>query len=102
VPRFVLAELQNIADSEDALRRGRGRRGLEILNEMRLNDALKLDIIEEDPKDIKEVDHKLVYLAKKYKANILTTFLKNMIIKHEIFIQTSRSSYFSCYSNYLL
>lgn len=73
VPRFVLAELQNIADSEDALRRGRGRRGLEILNEMRLNDALKLDIIEEDPKDIKEVDHKLVYLAKKYKANILTT-----------------------------
>ena len=46
VPRFVLAELQNIADSEDALRRGRGRRGLEILNEMRLNDALKLDIIE--------------------------------------------------------
>jgi uncharacterized protein YacL len=73
VPRFVLAELQNIADSEDAIRRGRGRRGLEILNEMRLNDSLKLDIIEEDPKDIKEVDHKLVYLAKKYKANILTT-----------------------------
>jgi uncharacterized protein YacL len=73
VPRFVLAELQNIADSEDPLRRGRGRRGLEILNEMRLNDALKLDIIEEDPKDIKEVDHKLVYLAKKYKSNILTT-----------------------------
>ena len=73
VPRFVLAELQNIADSEDALRRGRGRRGLEILNEMRLNEALQLDIIEEDPKDIKEVDHKLVYLAKKYRANILTT-----------------------------
>jgi uncharacterized protein YacL len=73
VPRFILAELQNIADSEDPLRRGRGRRGLEILNEMRLNDALKLDIIEEDPKDIKEVDHKLVYLAKKYKSNILTT-----------------------------
>ncbi len=73
VPRFVLAELQNIADSDDALRRGRGRRGLEILNEMRLNDALQLDIIEEDPKDVKEVDHKLVHLAKKFKANILTT-----------------------------
>lgn len=73
VPRFVLAELQNIADSEDPLRRGRGRRGLEILNEMRLNDALQLEIIEEDPKDIKEVDHKLVYLAKKYNSNILTT-----------------------------
>ena len=73
VPRFVLAELQNIADSEDPLRRGRGRRGLEILNEMRLNEALQLDIIEENPESIKEVDHKLVYLAKKYKANILTT-----------------------------
>lgn len=73
VPRFVLAELQNIADSEDPLRRGRGRRGLEILNEMRLNDSLQLDIIEENPESIKEVDHKLVYLAKKYRANILTT-----------------------------
>ncbi len=73
VPRFVLAELQNIADSEDPLRRGRGRRGLEILNDMRLNDALQLEIIEDDPKDVKEVDHKLVYLAKKHNANILTT-----------------------------
>lgn len=73
VPRFVLAELQNIADSDDPLRRGRGRRGLEILNEMRLNDSLQLDIIEENPENIKEVDHKLVYLAKKYRANILTT-----------------------------
>jgi len=73
VPRFVLAELQNIADSEDALRRGRGRRGLEILNEMRINESLQLEIIEEDPKDIKEVDHKLVFLAKKFKSNILTT-----------------------------
>lgn len=73
VPRFVLAELQNIADSDDPIRRGRGRRGLEILNEMRLNQSLQLDIIEEDPESIKEVDHKLVYLAKKYRANILTT-----------------------------
>lgn len=73
VPRFVLAELQHIADSKDPLRRGRGRRGLEILNEMRLNSNLQLDIVEEDPSDIKEVDHKLVALAKKYQANILTT-----------------------------
>ncbi len=73
VPRFVLAELQNIADSEDPLRRGRGRRGLEILNEMRQNDSLRLDIIEEDPTNVKEVDHKLVYLAKKHNTNILTT-----------------------------
>jgi uncharacterized protein YacL len=40
---------------------------------MRLNDVLQLEIIEEDPKDVKKVDHKLVYLAKKYKSNILTT-----------------------------
>lgn len=73
VPRFVLAELQNIADSNDSLRRGRGRRGLEILNEMRQNESLRLEIIEEDPVSVKEVDHKLVYLAKKHNTNILTT-----------------------------
>ncbi len=73
VPRFVLAELQNIADSDEPLRRGRGRRGLEILNEMRINEGLQLNIIEEDPEQVKEVDHKLVFLAKKHNANILTT-----------------------------
>ncbi len=73
VPRFVLAELQNIADSEDAMRRGRGRRGLEVLNMMRQNDLVEIDIVEEDPVKVKEVDHKLVYLAKKYHTNILTT-----------------------------
>ncbi len=73
VPRFVLAELQNIADSTEPLRRGRGRRGLEILNEMRTSEGLQLDIIEEDPEQVKEVDHKLVFLAKKHNANILTT-----------------------------
>lgn len=73
VPRFVLAELQNIADSDEAMRRGRGRRGLEILNLMRQDPNVELDIIEENPEDVKEVDHKLVYLAKKYQTNILTT-----------------------------
>ena len=73
VPRFVLAELQNIADSEDSMRRGRGRRGLEVLNMMRQNELVEIDIVEEDPANIKEVDHKLVFLAKKYRTNILTT-----------------------------
>jgi uncharacterized protein YacL len=73
VPRFVLAELQNIADSDDPLRRGRGRRGLELLNKLRENDAIEIDIVEDDPARIKEVDHKLVYLAKKFKTDILTT-----------------------------
>lgn len=73
VPRFILAELQNIADSEDPMRRGRGRRGLEMLNLLRENPAVEIDIIEEDPKDVVEVDHKLVYLAREYGTNILTT-----------------------------
>ncbi len=73
VPRFVLAELQNIADSEESMRRSRGRRGLEVLNMMRQNELVEIDIVEEDPSNIKEVDHKLVYLARKYRTNILTT-----------------------------
>lgn len=73
VPRFVLAELQNIADSDDSMRRGRGRRGLEMLNMLRQNEAVELQITEVDPKQVKEVDHKLVYLAKKYQTDILTT-----------------------------
>lgn len=73
VPRFILAELQNIADSEESMRRSRGRRGLEILNMMRQNELVEIDIVEEDPANVKEVDHKLVYLARKYHTNILTT-----------------------------
>lgn len=73
VPRFVLAELQNIADSDDAMRRSRGRRGLEVLNMLRQNELVEVDIVEEDPANVKEVDHKLVYLAKKHHTNILTT-----------------------------
>ena len=73
VPRFVLAELQNIADSEDAMRRGRGRRGLEVLNNLRTTKGLKVDISEEDLPDIKEVDAKLVALGKKLGADVMTT-----------------------------
>lgn len=73
VPRFVLAELQNIADSDDAMRRGRGRRGLEMLNSVRNTDGVAFEIIEQDLPDIAEVDHKLVGLAKKLGAHILTT-----------------------------
>lgn len=73
VPRFVLAELQYIADSEDPLRRSRGRRGLELLNTLKKSEAVDLEIVEQDPENIKEVDHKLVYLAKKFKTDILTT-----------------------------
>ncbi len=73
VPRFILAELQNIADSEDPMRRGRGRRGLEMLNLLRENPDVEIDIIDENPVDVPEVDHKLVHLAREYDTNILTT-----------------------------
>ncbi|MEI6862926.1 MAG: PIN domain-containing protein, partial [Candidatus Omnitrophota bacterium] len=72
IPRFVLKELQHIADSEDALRRNRGRRGLDILNKIQKNTALDVKIQEDDFPEIKEVDAKLVKLAKLLGAKVLT------------------------------
>lgn len=73
VPRFVLAELQNIADSEDAMRRGRGRRGLEMLKTIRETSGLVVEVVDQDFEDIKEVDAKLVALAKSVGGAVLTT-----------------------------
>ena len=73
VPRFVLAELQNIADSEDAMRRGRGRRGLEVLNRLRETLGIVVEVIEDDVHSIKEVDAKLVSLAQTFSCDVLTT-----------------------------
>jgi uncharacterized protein YacL len=73
VPRFVLAELQNIADSEDAMRRGRGRRGLEVLNRLRDARGIQVEVIEDDVESIKEVDAKLVALSLKFGCDVLTT-----------------------------
>lgn len=73
VPRFVLLELQHIADSSDVLRRAKGRRGLDILKELqREGSKVDVDIIEDDPQEIREVDSKLVRLAQKFNAKILT------------------------------
>jgi uncharacterized protein YacL len=73
VPRFVLAELQNIADSDDAMRRGRGRRGLDVLNQLREMTDVEVEITEEDVPSVREVDAKLVALAQKFSCNVLTT-----------------------------
>jgi uncharacterized protein YacL len=73
VPRFVLAELQNIADSDDAMRRGRGRRGLEVLNRLRETPGIEVEVIEQDAPEIKEVDAKLVALAQTRSCDVLTT-----------------------------
>jgi uncharacterized protein YacL len=71
IPKFVLKELQNIADSRDPLKRARGRRGLDILNRMR---KTKIDIVidETDFSEINDVDTKLLQLAKVLNAKVMT------------------------------
>ena len=73
VPRFVLNEVQHVSDSSDALRRSRGRRGLEILSQLQESSAVPLRITDRDFENIKEVDDKLVMLAKQLRCPILTT-----------------------------
>jgi uncharacterized protein YacL len=72
VPAFVLAELHQVADSADMLRRNRGRRGLAKLNELQHSDAITVKIIEDDVQGINEVDHKLVALAQQLNAPVVT------------------------------
>jgi uncharacterized protein YacL len=72
VPRFVLRELQQIADSNDPVKRARGRRGLEMLNRLQQNKRNELKIHEGDFPDEKEVDAKLIRLAKTLKAKLFT------------------------------
>lgn len=71
VPRFILEELQNVADSENSIKRSRGRKGLEVLNN--LKKKYKIKILEEDVEKVKEADAKLVKLAKKKGYKLLTT-----------------------------
>jgi uncharacterized protein YacL len=72
VPRFVLEELQHIADSSDTLRRNRGRRGLEILARMQRESGTAVEIVDDDAPGIVEVDAKLVELAKRRSRVVLT------------------------------
>jgi len=74
MPRFVIAELQGIADSSDRTRRSRGRRGLDIMNRLREDPKIELEIHEEESADFagKPVDEKLVLLAKELNGKIVT------------------------------
>jgi uncharacterized protein YacL len=72
VPKFVLDELQHIADSSDTLRRNRGRRGLEILAKMQKDSPTPIEIIDEPVPEVAEVDAKLVALARVRSKAILT------------------------------
>lgn len=72
VPNFVLYELQYIADAGESIKRVRGRRGLDILNELRETDAIPLEMWEGDYEEIKEVDEKLIQLAKDVNGILVT------------------------------
>jgi uncharacterized protein YacL len=72
IPKFVLRELQQIADSTDPIKRQRGRRGLEILNTIQNEPGMDITIHEQDFSETSEVDAKLVLLAKLLEAKILT------------------------------
>lgn len=72
IPRFILKELQSMADSGQNLKRNRGRRGLDILNRIREELPIHVEIVERDFPDIPEVDAKLVELAQELEAKIIT------------------------------
>ena len=75
IPRFVLNELQHIADSTEPLRRNKGRRGFDILRALQNNPAIVVEITEEEVPHLPEVDAKLVHLAQQRDATIITNDL---------------------------
>ena len=72
IPQFVLRELQHIADSSDPIKRNRGRRGLDILQKIQKNPDVQVKIHDMDFPDIREVDGKLVAMAKALAAKVVT------------------------------
>lgn len=72
VPQFVLRELQLIADSADSIKRNRGRRGLDILQKIQKMSGINVQIVETDFPDVREVDLKLIELARQVNAKIVT------------------------------
>ena len=72
IPQFVLRELQLVADSADSMKRNRGRRGLDILQRIQKMAHLNVQIVEDDFPDVREVDMKLIELAKVYDCKIVT------------------------------
>ncbi len=71
-PQFVLRELQLVADSADSLKRNRGRRGLDVLQHLQKMPSLQIQIVEDDFPSVREVDLKLIELAKLYEGKIIT------------------------------
>ncbi len=72
IPQFVLRELQMVADSADSMKRNRGRRGLDVLHRVQKMSHVEVQIIEEDFPHIRDVDMKLIELAKRHEGKIVT------------------------------
>jgi uncharacterized protein YacL len=72
IPRFVLNELQYIADSSDSLRRQRGRRGIEVISQLQKDTTIPVRINDMDVEGVREVDDKLIVLARQLRCPILT------------------------------
>ncbi len=72
IPQFVLRELQLVADSADPLKRQRGRRGLEVLQRIQKMQHLEVQIAEDDFSQVADVDMKLIEMAKRYDAKVVT------------------------------
>jgi uncharacterized protein YacL len=72
IPQFVLRELQLVADSADSMKRNRGRRGLDILQRIQKMAHLNVQIVEDDFPHVREVDMKLIELAKVYDCKVIT------------------------------
>jgi uncharacterized protein YacL len=72
IPQFVLRELQLVADSSDSMKRNRGRRGLDVLQRIQKMPQLTIQILEDDFPNVREVDLKLIELAKVYDSKIVT------------------------------
>src|SRR5713101_3393979 len=72
IPQFVLHELQLVADSSDSMKRNRGRRGLDVLQRIQKMPQLNIQIVEDDFPNVREVDMKLIELAKVYNCKIVT------------------------------
>lgn len=73
VPEFVLSELQNIADSQNRIRRRKGRRGLDVLNRLMQDESVAVRVTGADYPNIREVDRKLIHLAMDEQAVLITT-----------------------------
>jgi uncharacterized protein YacL len=73
VPRFILHELQRLADSQDGLKRARGRRGLDMLARLQENPDIPVRIVDKDIPGVEDVDGKVVRLAKELGAKVFTT-----------------------------